>query len=86
MKAENTNAVMGFIFKGMVLAHEACRVLYTPEDKVVKKPNNTASPQYLKVLKPILWDQRLSLLGVPYDVRPIRNNTLMVDDNASKNI
>ena len=66
MKAENTNAVVEFIFKGleppcMVLAQEACRILYTPDGKVVKKPNNPASPQYLKVLKPIFWDQRPSL-------------------------
>ena len=91
MKAENTNAVVEFIFKGleppcMVLAQEACRVLYTPDGKVVKKPNNPASPQYLKVLKPIFWDQRPSLIGVPYDVRPTRENTLMVDDSAAKNM
>jgi hypothetical protein len=57
MKVENTNAVVVFIFESpcLVLEHEACRVLYTTDSKVVKKPNNPASPQYLKVLKPIFW-------------------------------
>jgi hypothetical protein len=91
MKAENTNAVVEFIFKGieppcLVLAQEACRALYTQDCKVMKKPNNPASPQYLKVLRLVLWDHRPSLIGVPYDVCPTRENTLMVDDNAAKNI
>ena len=91
MKAKNTNAVVEFIFKGikppcLVLAQEACRVLYTPDSKVVKKPNNPASLQYLKVLKPIFWDQCPSLIGVPYDIHPTRENALMVEDNTSKNI
>ena len=60
--------------------------MYTPDGKVVKKPNNPASPQYLKVLKPIFWDQRPSLIGVPYNIRPTRKNTFMMDDNTSKNI
>jgi hypothetical protein len=91
MTAENTNAVVEFIFKGieppcLVLAQDACKILYTPDRKVVKKPNNLASPQYLKVFWLLLWDQRPSLIGVPYDVRPTRENTLMVDDNVAKNI
>ena len=61
-------------------------ILYTPEDKVIKKPNNRAINQYLKVLKPIYWDQCPSFIGCPYDVRPTRENTFMVDNNASKNI
>ena len=52
--------------------------------KVVKKTNNPASPQHRKVMKPILWDEGPSLINVPYDVRPTHENTLMVDDNASK--
>jgi hypothetical protein len=91
MTAENTNAVVEFIFKGMeppcmVLAQKACRKLYTPQNQVVKKPNNPAVPQYLKVLRPIFWDQRPTLINVPYDIRPSRDNTLMVDDSAAKNI
>jgi hypothetical protein len=70
----------------LVLAQDACKILYTPDRKVVKKPNNPASPQYLKVLRLLLWDQRPSLIGVPYDVRPTRENTLMVDDSAAKNV
>lgn len=70
----------------MVLTQEACKILYTPGGKVVKKPNNLASFQYLKVLKPIFWDQRPSLIGVPYDVRPICENALMVDNIDFKNI
>jgi hypothetical protein len=91
MKSENTQAVVEFIFKGLeppclVLGQDACRVLITPEGTVVKKPGNPAVNQYLKVLKPVIWDQRPSMVGVPYTVRPARENTLMVDDSASKNI
>jgi hypothetical protein len=91
MTADNTNAVVEFIFKGieppcLVLAEDACKTLYTPDRKIVKKPNNPTSPQYLKILRLALWDQRPSLIGVPYDVRPTRANTLMVDDSAAKNV
>ena len=60
--------------------------MYTSDDKVVKKPNNPACPQYLKVLRLVLWDRWSSLIGVPYDVCPTRKNTLMVDDSAAKNV
>jgi hypothetical protein len=91
MTAENTNVVVEFIFKGieppcLVLAQDACKTLYTPDRKIVKKPNNPVSPQYLKILRLALWDQRPSLIGIPYDVRPTRENTLMVDDSAAKNV
>lgn len=91
MTPDNTNAVVEFIFKGieppcLVLAQNACKILYTHENKVVKKPNNPSVPQYLKVMRLALWDQRPSLIGVPYDVRPTRENTLMVDDSAAKNV
>jgi len=89
MKAENTNAVVEFIFKGlehpcMVLAQEACRTLQTRQGGIVKKPNNTSCPQYLKPLKQVFWDQRPSLINVPYQIRPNPGNTLMVDDSAAK--
>ena len=88
MKSENTQAVVEFIFKGLqppclVLGHESCKILYTPDGKVVKKPNNPYVNQYLKVLKPFVWDQRSSMVSCPYDVRPTRDNTLMVDNTAS---
>ena len=91
MKSENTQAVVEFIFKGLeppclVLGQESCKLLTTPEGKIVKKPNNSAVNQYLKVLKPIFWDQRPSMVGVPYNLRPTRENTFMVDDSPSKNI
>ena len=91
MKSENTQAIVEFIFKGLqppclVLGQDSCRTLYTPEGRVVKKPNNPAVNQFLKVLKPVVWDQRPTMVGCPYDVRPTRDNTLMVDDSASKNI
>jgi hypothetical protein len=91
MKLENTNAIVEFLFKGLhppclVLGQDSCRVLITPEGKVVKKPNNPVVNQYLKVLKPILWDQRPSMVGVPYDLRPTRENTFMVDDSKAKNV
>ena len=49
MKAETTNAIVEFIFKGiehpsMVLAQEACRILITREGVIIKIPNNPASP------------------------------------------
>jgi hypothetical protein len=45
MKSKNTHAIMEFIFKGLqlpclVLGHESCRTLYTPNGRVVRKPNN----------------------------------------------
>ena len=91
MKLENTQAIVEFIFKGLeppclILGQDSCRTLITPEGRVVKKPGNTHVNQYLKVLKPIFWDQRPSMVGCPYDLRPSRDNTLMVDDSPSKNI
>ena len=80
-----------FILKGLeppclVLQHEFCENLYTPDNKVVKKPNNPTLNQYLKVLKPIVLDWHPFMVGCPYDVRPTRDNTMIVDDNASKNV
>ena len=54
--------------------------------KVVRKPNNHAVNQYLKILRTTILDWRPSMVGCPYGVRPTCDNTLMVDDNASKNI
>jgi hypothetical protein len=90
MRSDTTQAVVEFIFKGvqppcLVLGHESCRLLYTPKGKFVSRPNNPAVSQYLKVLKPIVWDQRPTMVGCPYDVRPTRANSFMVDDSASKN-
>jgi len=91
MKWETTHAVVEFLFKGiefpcMVLGQESCRTLWTPEGTVVKKQGKPQVNQFLKVLKPILWDQRPAMIGCPYDLRPARANTLMVDDTPSKNI
>ena len=91
MKLENTHAVVEFIFKGikppyMVLGQELCMMLLTPDGRVVKKPNNPIINQFLKVLKPIFWDQCPTMIGPPYDLRPIPYNTLVVDDNLSMNI
>lgn len=89
MKAENTNAVVEFIFKGLehpclVLAQEACRTLLTKEGAIVRRPNNPNSPQYLKPMKPVFWTQRPSLMKVPYTLRTTPANTLMVDDSPAK--
>ena len=89
MKADTTNAVVEFIFKGierpvLVLAQEACRTLMTREGGTVRKPNNPKSPQFLKPLKPIFWDQRPALLDVPYSIRPTPRNLLMIDDSPAK--
>ena len=70
MKAENTNAIVEFIFKGLELpclvpTQEACRALTTWEGGTVRRPNNPMSPQYLKPMKPVLWDQRPPLMKVP---------------------
>ena len=75
MKFENTQAVVEFIFKGLeppclVLGQESCRQLLTPEGRVVKKPNNPAASQYLKVLKPIVWDQRPLWSATPTTFTP----------------
>ena len=91
MKSENTQEIVEFIFKGLqppclVLGHESCRTLYTLDGRAVREPNNPAVNQYLKVLKPIVWDHLPTMVGCSYDVRPTCDNTLMVDDNASKNI
>ena len=89
MTAENTNAIVEFIFKGLdhpclVLAQEACRTLMTRDGGIVRKPNNPKSPQYLKVMKPIFWDQRPTLMNVPYTLKTTPGNTLMVDDSPAK--
>ena len=68
----------------LILGHVSCKTLHTLDGKVVKKPNNLAVNQYLKVLKLIFCDQRPSMVGRPYDVRPTRDNMLMMDDNAFK--
>jgi hypothetical protein len=57
----------------------------TLNKRVVKKKNNPVVNQFLND-NPILWDQRPTMIGYPYDFRPTRDNTLMVDDNPSKNI
>ena len=49
-------------------------------------PNNPAMSQYLKVLKPVVWNNHPSMVGCPYNVCPTRDNTLMVDNMASKQI
>lgn len=36
--------------------------------------------------KTIFWNQRCSMVGCSYDLKPTCENTLMVDDNASRNI
>ena len=89
MKARNTNAIVEFIFKGLelpclVLAQKAFRTLTTREGGTVKRPNNPMSPQYLKFMKPILWDQWPPLMNVPYILKTTPGNTLMVDDNSAK--
>ena len=82
---------MEFIFKGLeppwlVLGQEVYKILYTPDNKVVKMPNKLSVNQYLKVSKQIIWDRRPFMTGYPYDVCPTCDNTLMVDDIASKKI
>ena len=75
MKFENTQMVLEFIFKGfqppcLVLGHEFCKTLYTPDGRVVKKPNNPVVNQFLKVLKPIVGDQRPPWSVVPTTFAP----------------
>ena len=53
MTPDNTNAVVEFIFKGieppcLVLAQNACKIMYTPDMKIVEKPNNPAVPNTLR--------------------------------------
>lgn len=91
MKFKKTHMVVEFTFKGLqppclVLGQESCRILYTPKGRIVKESNNQVVNQYLKVLKPIVWDSRPSMVGCPYNVRPTCDSTFMVDDIASKNI
>ena len=56
----------GVHFQGpRTLGEESCKILYTPDGKVVMKPNKPAVSQYFKVLKPILWDQHPRWSAVP---------------------
>ena len=70
----------------LVLGQDSCKILYTLDVKLVKIFNDPALNQYLKVFKPIIWDRHPFMVGYPYDVHPIHDNTLMVDDSAFKNI
>lgn len=91
MKPENIQAVMEFIFKGfkpsvLVLGQESCMILTIHNNKAVMKPINHVVNQYLKVLKFFLWDHCMSMVGFPYDKQHVWDNTLMVDNNLSKDI
>jgi hypothetical protein len=57
-----------------------------PEGRVVRRLGNPTVNQYLKVLKPIFGDQHPTMIRCSYNIWATRDNTPMMDDNASKNI
>lgn len=46
----------------MVLGQESYKMLMTLDEGVLKKLNNPIVNQYLKVLKPIFYDQSLKMI------------------------
>ena len=63
---------------------EAVALITNWEGAIVKRPNNPMSPQYLKPIKPVFWDQCPPLMKVPYQIQTTPGNTLMVDDSPAK--
>ena len=61
-------------------------MLFDPGGEGCEEVEEVHCQPILEGVKPIFLDQRPTVIGCPYDLWPIRDNTLMVDNNPFKNI